>query len=117
MKVLIATAIWPRRAHSINAPPVVTFELAMALAAQPGVIVSVLKLTRADEPPPVAEDAAGRAASASAGIEVVELRLPPAPARRWFPVVLAQPRLEDFGRRWYSATGPMRLWPRKRPMS
>jgi hypothetical protein len=96
MKLVVAAGGWPRTAHSLNALPVVTFELINALADQPGLILGFLKLSRHDDPGPSVEDQAGIAALRARGIEVKELRIPPLPGRRWFPFTLLSNRLSDF---------------------
>ena len=96
MKLVIATTLWPRAAHSLNSPPVVAFELISALARQPGLSVAVLKLTPHDAAPSDAADQEGAATLAQQGVVIEELRLPPSPPQRWFPWMAVAGRIQDF---------------------
>jgi glycosyltransferase involved in cell wall biosynthesis len=96
MKLVIAAGIWPRISHSVNAAPVVAFELINALADQPDITVGFLKLSHHDDLAPNAEDENGIAALRARGIDVQELRVPRLPVRRWFPWIVMNGRLADF---------------------
>ena len=96
MQLFVVSSIWPRTAHSVNAPPVVLYELAKALSQEPGLTIGLLKLTRQTDPEPDSEDREGVAALRAAGVRVEELCLPPIPERRWFPLSIVNGRIEDF---------------------
>jgi len=106
LKLLVTNPIAPRRAHAVNAAPVVIFQLLAALAGQLDGQVGFLRLRRPGDPPPDQDDAAGAAELAALGVTLLPtLELPAPPARRRTLKILAAPTLADF----YPDTAAARL--------
>ncbi|MBV8650842.1 MAG: hypothetical protein JO255_05205, partial [Alphaproteobacteria bacterium] len=81
MRLLIVTDLWPHAAHSVRAANVVFFELARALAREPDIEVSLLRVHRTTETPPVDAEREGLAQLAAAGITMLPEVVLPAPPR------------------------------------
>jgi len=97
VKLLVVNPVTPRRDHGINAAPVVIFELIAALKALSGGPVGFLKLIAPGEKQADAQDAAGLAALAALGVDVLppfNLSTPRARRSSWRAILA--PGLADF---------------------
>jgi hypothetical protein len=96
MKILVATDLWPRPAHSIRAAPVVFFSLITGLI-EAGAEVTLLKVRRHGEAEPDTEEIEGLEQLRSKGVSILTpLDLPKAPGRRKGLPWLLNPKLSDF---------------------
>jgi hypothetical protein len=97
MKLAIATANWPHPAHTVRGANVLAFELIRALAAQPDMSVSFLKVGREGDEEPGAMEREGLALLRQSGIEVLPpLTLPPRSRIGNIFSKLVAPRVEHF---------------------
>jgi glycosyltransferase involved in cell wall biosynthesis len=97
MKLAIATANWPHPAHTVRGANVLAFELIRALAAQPDMSVSFLKVGREGDEEPGAIEREGLALLRQSDIEVLPpLTLPPRSRIGNIFSKLVAPRVEHF---------------------
>lgn len=99
MRLVVVASNWPFPGHTVRAANVVVFELTRALAAQPGMTIGFLKVGIGLEGKqgPDAEELAGLAALAEAGVDILPEIVLPMRTTQGSPFVkLVKPKPEHF---------------------